>query len=127
MVDDGPDADVSEQGAHLGRSVVLVDVERHRAGPVGTQHGFHVLHAVVHDEGDGILPALPPLELETLPPETQAVGAQEGGDRPGPLGDLTEGPPHVAAHQHRSPRHRGRHDVVDRGEGPLSRRHCEKL
>ena len=74
---------VGEQRADLGRPVVLVDVERHGAGPEGAEHRLDVLDAVVQHDGDGVLAVLPPVELASLAPDAEAPPGEEGGQRAG--------------------------------------------
>ena len=99
----------ARSAADLGRPVVLVDVERHRPRPVGAEHRLDVLGAVVEHEGDGVLAASPTARARRARGARPSPRApRKAAERPGAVGDLGEGPAHVAADEHLAVGHRGR-------------------
>jgi hypothetical protein len=123
VVDDGPGPDHVEDGTDLGRPVVLVDVDRHGAGPVAAEHGLEVLGAVEQHQRHRILAALPALELGPLAVQPDAVGLQEGSEPAGAGGDLAVGPAGRLPDHHGPVGHRPRDHVVHRRQRPLAGRH----
>ena len=100
MEDHGPGLGVVEQVLQLLAHVAVVDVERGHAGPVGAQHPFEILVAVVQRQGDVVLPRLPARQVGPLAVHAQAAAVQVGGETAGALLQVGVGqaavPPHNA-------------------------------
>ena len=123
MVDDGLGADHVEQAADLLGSVVLVDVEGNRPRAEAAEHRLDVLGAVVEEQRDGRLPALPARELGTLAADAEAVSLEERREASGSRRDLRVRPPGALPDQHVAVGRGGGDRVVCGRQGPFERGH----